>query len=231
MKLAARKYSPEVKSRIMKIFLFIFLPLCLSAQIKPSMDIIAGVEYSHLSINRSGDAGGPIFTLGINDYYSGALGWRLGVNANLLIGESMFFKMGLRYVNDKFKTNENFGLNSQVFTFSFLELPFAFRYQYDKKTFTPFVEFGINANYHLISFWKDDTGLKTPFEGDVKGLNLVLAISVGANYSLNDQFDLFVQPVFRYHLTPIVTDFFVFTPDEVANLYNFGLELGLRRVF
>ncbi|MFT4761384.1 MAG: hypothetical protein ACI9XO_004022 [Paraglaciecola sp.] len=51
---------------------------------------------------------------------------------------------------------------------------------------------------------------------------MVGSLSFGVNCQLSKHFQLFTQPIIRYHLTNLTKE------PEQEHLYNFGIEIGVR---
>ena len=104
------------------------------------------------------------------------------------------------------------------------------RYEFSTKKIAPFFEAGISPNFYLTTRNKVKTNLSENvdyYRENGQGfnkVNFVANFSFGVNYTLTEQLQLAIQPTFRYHLSKIYSDVPVNT-----RLYNFGLELGLRK--
>lgn len=93
-------------------------------------------------------------------------------------------------------------------SFQQLEVPLLVRYEYGLNRLKPFVEGGVNLSYLLFSrYYEVRNGRKGAVHNrHILGpgrLGLAASLSIGATYSLNESFDVFLQPVLRYALTPI----------------------------
>jgi hypothetical protein len=92
--------------------------------------------------------------------------------------------------------------------FQQLEIPLLVRYEYGLNRLKPFGEAGINLNYLAFSrFYEVRNGQKgMVHDRDLLGpgrLGVAVSLSLGATYSLNEFFDVFLQPVIRVALTPV----------------------------
>jgi len=113
--------------------------------------------------------------------------------------------------------------------FIFIDIPLALRFQFTKQRLSPFMELGIFPSIYLSTKTKVITDVETTTQysdgitHNINRLNLVSFASIGLNYTINDQIQVFGQPICRYHITPIRSA----TID--VNMINYGIELGLRK--
>jgi hypothetical protein len=226
------------------------LPVLLFSQIsRSSIDLVGGIEFSyrHLIVTYENDSVNVAEKGKRDQGETGKIQWRAGFNYNRRLGPNVFFKTGLRVASvgytglnntdvrwpDEFDEQGNWTPKPSNphriqtnFTYYFLELPLAIRYEFSEKKFTPFVEAGVSPAVVLATQLETITDLETTKGVAFRGITgsdiqLVGIISVGANYKLNENWQLFAQPTFRYHY-----DFFRGLLDE--RLWNAGLEMGIR---
>ena len=181
---------------------------------------------------------------------SAKFNWRIGFNYNRRLTSKIVLKTGLRLASVGYKGEKKTGLRwgsehdgmggwipdpslpheiQLVHDYWFTELPIAGRFEINQKKLSPFFELGISPSVYMTTRTKTitDIGTNSEFQnGDVHNFNklhIVGFISFGLNYSINDRNQLFGQPTFRYHLTKLAD-----APIS-ENLYNFGIEIGIRR--
>jgi hypothetical protein len=98
----------------------------------------------------------------------------------------------------------------------------------DKKL-NPFIEFGISPSYMISIRNKSKTNIETVTEfgeivDQINRIHLIGNGAIGLNYKLKKQLQVFGQSVVRYHFTNL------YKSDLQTNLYNYGLEIGIRRM-
>lgn len=222
-----------------------------NSQIDNSIDIITGIEYSHRNLSSlNNDAS----SLGVierrNSVESGKSNWRFGLNYNHKLSNKIFLKSGIRLISIGYKGEKqtdlrwpseidpNFGwvldptLPHEIqltYDYWFIELPFATRFEVNNNKLSPFVEIGISPSLYLTTRIKEltDIGTETKFQtSDQTNFNEIHAvgfISIGLNYLITEIYQIFFQPTFRYHFTEL------FDTSISENLYNYGVEIGIRR--
>jgi Outer membrane protein beta-barrel domain len=223
------------KSILLMAFLF---PLMLIAQIKSSISGIMGIDYTNRVLNN------PAFK-----DETGKLNYRVGANYNRKITEKIWLEMGLRaafqgYNGLKLKNltwASELNPTTGVFTrdptlphevqlinnYLFLEMPIGIRYEFKQPKLKTYVAVGLSPNIYLTTHVKTitDLGSDNKFQ-QTEGINKVTFsanIGFGFDYALNDTYQAFAQPSFRYHFTS-------FSAGPIKEyLYNFGLELGIRK--
>ncbi|HRD80612.1 MAG TPA: hypothetical protein PLL53_07630 [Saprospiraceae bacterium] len=227
------------------------LPISVFGQINQSIDFVGGIEYSFRHLTTSSQDIFVRRVLDDREAQEiGKLNWRVGFNYNRKISNNIFFKTGLRFASIGYKGEKITGISwgsehdgmggwildpslphefQLVYDYWFTEIPMAGRFEINRKKLSPFFELGVAPSMYLTSRKKTVTDIGKESEvpnGDIQNFNrfhIVGFISFGLNYSLNDQFQLFGQPVFRYHFTPLA--------DAPISEYllNYGIEIGIRR--
>ncbi len=107
------------------------------------------------------------------------------------------------------------------------ETPILLRYEIPKRRFSYFIEFGLapslsmttSANYSPkidANKWDEADFLNNP------KMQWASFSTIGVNYILNENFQTFLQPSFRYHLTTL-------NDTRIKeNLYSLSLDFGMR---
>jgi len=111
----------------------------------------------------------------------------------------------------------------------FIELPIGARIRLNNKKLNPFFEFGVSPSIYLTTKTKiiTDIDTSTKFnknsQDEFNKIQMVGFISLGMNYYLNENIQIFGQPIIRYHLTKMA--------DALINenLFNYGIEIGIRK--
>lgn len=230
--------------------LFCGLPVLLFSQIsRSSIDLIGGIEFSyrHLIVSNENDSDRLNEKMNRDQGETGKIQWRAGFNYNRRLSPKVFFKTGLRAASvgytglnktdfrwpDEFDEQGNWTLNPSLphefqynYTYYYLELPLAIRYEFSEKKFSPFMESGVSPFIVFARQLETITDLETTKGVAFRinffhGFQLVGIISVGANYNLKEGWQLFAQPTFRYHF-----DFYNSPINE--SLWNAGIEMGVR---
>ena len=179
------------------------------------------------------------------------MNWRLGFNYNRRLSSRIFLKTGARLASVGYKGEKKTGLRwgtehdgnggwagpdpslpheiQLIDDYWFIEVPIAGRFEFGGKRLRPFIEAGGAPSVYLATRTKTvtDIGTDASFEsGKALGFNqwhLVGYLSFGANYDIGERLQLFGQPVFRRHFTKLAD------APIAEHLYNFGMELGVRR--
>lgn len=230
---------------------FLILPIILFSQFDQSIDIVAGIEYSYRRLSTTSEDDLVLRIKEMSDAgQSGKMNWRFGFNYNRKILKRIHLKTGLRLAsvgyNGEKKTDltwitefdemgnwtpdPNLAREAQIIRdYWFVTMPIAGRFEMNENRLSPFIELGVFPTYYVttrtkvITDLETTTGFNTIAASRINKLNVVSFISVGMNYSLSDTFQMFAQPIFRYHLTPLANK-----PIK-TNLFNYGIELGVRR--
>ncbi|MEM8907191.1 MAG: hypothetical protein AAGD05_05030 [Bacteroidota bacterium] len=229
------------------LLLFLF-PMLSWSQNKSSIDFIGGLEYSNRTLNVDDFNPGP----GFDVLGSGKLNFRLGFNYNHRLAGKIHLKTGLRlasvgYRNQRLEDlrwGSEFNSNGEwepdptlprelqlSVDYWFLEIPIVGRFEFNNKKFSPFIELGCSPHIYLTTRLTEKTNLATDTQfrntapiAQLNTFNLAASISMGFNYRFSPQWQLFSQPIFRYHLLNTSKR------DGInEHLYNVGLEFGIRR--
>lgn len=233
------------------VTLILIIPIFGFSQINQAIDFISGIEYSYRNLTTSSEEEIVVEIMeNRDDKESGRFNWRFGFNYNLRLSNKIFLKTGLRLASVGYKGKKKTGLRwgsehdgmggwipdpnlpheiQLVYDYWFTEIPIAGRFEINQKKLTPFFELGISPSIYMTTRIKSitDIGADSEFQnGDVQNFNkfhVVGFISFGLNYALNDKFQIFGQPTFRYHITKLV--------DAPINehLFNYGVEIGIRK--
>ena len=225
--------------KTVSIFILVYFPFFLCSQGDSSVDFIVGIDYSFRYELAPHSSAIEIFSFGSNSFGSstfggrangkGLMGWRLGLNYNKRVGLDLLVKSGARLSSAGFTIDPYYGWGAEIdaesHRFLFLEIPLVVRYEMNHSKITPYFEGGFATNFLLDS--KTETMIATrPYDEDIGIVNFVLLLAAGYNQSIHENYELFYQGNFRYHLTGIKIE-----EDISHHLYSFGLELGLRKLF
>lgn len=227
-------------------------PLFLFSQSKSSLDIVGGADYAYRTLSSSIDT--SFILDGRNAQEKGRIKARFGFNYNRKIKDRLFFKTGLRFASVGYLVTDVkgliFGSDLDILEGSngsstsmiedrslkliednyFIEVPLALRYEFPKNKVSFFIEAGLSPNIYLA------TRVKQILDGEVttaivdsaifnySRMHIVGSLSLGLNFNLNDNWQLFAQPIGRYHFTNLIS-----AAEVQENLYTLGLELGVRR--
>ncbi len=213
------------------------------AQHDSSIDIIGSVDYGYryLKTSNSDQQYQDIINT-VNEIEIGSVNWRAGFNYNHQLARSFYIKSGLRFAQTGYKTKrrnlvwpDGMTVNeSQLFfDYLFIEIPIVGRWEFNQKKLSPFVELGVAPSIFLT--YKTTSVLNdtktTTFHDEYNGasfnpIHIVGIFSFGVQYAINDRYKIFAQPSFRFHLSPTTSSTII-----KEQLYNYGLEFGVRRVF
>lgn len=239
-----------MKSYIFSI-LFATLPFLLTAQMKSSVDLILGGDYSFRHLKPAGvNPDIEEYLLNSRSLDRGKVNWRAGLNYNRRITDRFYFKTGLRMASVGFKQTIieqiielgtdstgaltiNMQSNHIVYAFVdywFMEIPILGRMEFGKNKLTAFIETGIAPSFYVTTRRNTIYSDKAKYYNQVKSLyaynrlHITGVFSLGLNYNLNPKYQLFFQPTLRYLFTPLSNRLAL-----KEHLYNFGIELGVRR--
>lgn len=237
----------------MKNFLLcicITCPFILVGQIKSSISTIIGVDYSYRVLqNTSNESVVKAIYTARQNREIGKLNYRIGFNYNRKISEKLWSESGFRLASIGYKDKKltdfrwaseydpNTGTwqpdptlphESQLkYDNLFLEVPIGFRYVLGNHKLKPYVTFGLSTNIYLITRTKyvTDIGSQTRSGNShfFRRINFSANIGVGFEYAVSENYQIFTQPSFRYYFTKLAN-----APIKEF-LYNFGVEVGLRK--
>jgi hypothetical protein len=237
----------KMKLKLILLSLIVF-PILLHSQSKSSLDFVLGVDYAYRSLNLVDATVEPdddllnFLTLNNRAFEKGKINARFGLNYSQKITEKLLVKSGLRlaevgYLLEKRRVVPFGGdplspvISKKVLSYYFLEIPLAIRYNFAREKLSFFVEAGMSPNFLLTTRLRDvfdrevtNDNVNVNTEG-VKRLQWVGSLSAGINYDLNESWQLFGQPIVRYHLTSTTEKSFL-----KQNLYSLGVELGVRKL-
>lgn len=240
----------------MRTILTIFCLFCvqgLFAQ-RSSVDFIIGGEYSFRTLAAENSDTTHAAILAFREQENGKYNFRLGLNYNQRIGKRIWLKSGIRiarvgYVTEKItdlrwpsEVDPNTGqwspdpnLPRELKTtvdYIWAVIPLIGRLELGEGKWRPYLEAGVSPHLYLLTRVREQTDISNAisiggYHSDILNrLSVVGSIAVGVNYLMGEQWQLFGQPTFRYHFTPLVDD----RPIE-EHLYNYGIEMGVRWMF
>ena len=227
------------------LFCCLLLPFLGESQTRPTLDVLTGYEYSNLISDRQVfvDPDQVMSTTSLGIYT-----FRYGLNYNQPIAQQWTLKLGLRYVQNgekdlrelrwgaQFDGTGGFVDNGDQLTlhdrYRFLSVPLALRYSLGatNKKLNFYLEAGGAAARYLntksTSTVTGEGSKATSSRVDkvdaIRRWHLLGNLAFGVNYQLAGRTQIFLQPTFRYYLTPLADGPFK------EHLYNVGLELGGR---
>ena len=238
--------------KIRLLFLFLSAPLFSFSQVKSSVDLVGGVEYSYRYLNNTSDD--PIIQIIFDsrDGETGKMNFRGGFNYNRRLSKHLWIRSGVRLasIGYKFEKTElrwpsEYDPNTGEYTpdptlphelqaindYWFLEIPVMGRFEMGEGKWRPFVELGMSPNIYLTTRAKEVTDLSTKVSylnntmDNFNRLHFSGNLSIGMQYQATERLAVFLQPVFRYHFTPL------YDAPIKEHLYNYGIEIGLRKGF
>ncbi len=229
------------------VLLIGILPVIVTAQSRSTIDIITGIDYSYRILNDKNVTPTFGYTFRMLNARSNTIesasakyrdsieipdiGFRGGFNINFRLGKNLFFKSGLRYISNGYKSVK---VNDPTLPFEpeykasirFIEVPTGLRYVFYRRKIACFAELGFATSYVLNYKLKTVTDVDTKSEviksADMLDLHFNGIISAGAQTDLNEDIIFFMQPIFRYDLSLLSN-----APVR-EHLYTAGIECGLR---
>ena len=221
--------------------LILIIPMFGFSQISQSIDIVSGIEYSYRNLTTSSEDEIVTKILESRDNEeSGKFNWRIGFNYNQRLRlASVGYKgekiTGLRWGSEYdgmggWVPDPNLSHEIQsIYDYWFAEIPIVGRFELNEKKLAPFFELGISPSIYLTTRTKSATDIGTDAEfqndaiHDFNKVHIVGFISFGLNYSINEKYQFFGQPILRYHFTKLADR-------PIAEyLFNYGIEIGIRR--
>ncbi len=226
-------------TRILLTQLFLFIFLLTNAQHKSSLGFTVSIDDQNIIGDNNR------FSILSSTNYKPRFSCRLGVDYSKRTSKvNLFFKTGLRLVSiglesDLVDLNVNFVPDPRFVTeiqrfqqVNYLAIPIMVRFETNPGEINFYFELGISPHFYVFTRSKEVTNLGTStsiFRDDFReigdAIQMAAIASAGINYNLSGKFQLFGQPTFRVHLWPQYISGFG------DNLYNFGLELGVRKKF
>jgi hypothetical protein len=233
-------------------FLVLAFPFVAFGQSNSSIDLVAGLEHSYRSLSTSSTKTNVVYTLeSRNARELAKLNWRAGFNYNRRLSNRFHLKTGIRLASVGHKDKKQTGLRYAsefvapgvwvpdpslphevqfISDYWFIEIPLAGRFEFSDKKIAPFLELSVAPSVYITTRNKTITDLWTSVDFydqadsyDFNRFHLVGIFSVGVNFTVSEKIQLFGQPTFRYHLTQLAD-----APIE-EHLFNYGIEIGLRR--
>ena len=231
--------------------LILIIPMFGFGQISQSIDIVSGIEYSYRNLTTSSEDEIVTKILESRDNEeSGKFNWRIGFNYNRRLTNKLFLRTGLRLASVGYKGEKRTGLRwgseydgmggwvpdpnlpheiQLIYDYWFAEIPIAGRFELNEKKLAQFFELGISPSIYLTTRTKSATDIGTDAEfqndaiHDFNKVHIVGFVSFGLNYSINEKYQFFGQPILRYHFTKLADR-------PIAEyLFNYGIEIGIRR--
>jgi hypothetical protein len=228
-------------------FLCCVLPFFTQAQFKTSIDFISGIDYSYRYLSPDNTISSKSLAAFRDQNEVASIGMRAGANFNLKLNKKLYLKTGLRYVSNGYSSpkhslkyeSEYDPINggyipdpslphelASVTKYRFIEIPVAVRYVFGTNKLSYFAELGLGCANYINQLTTNTTDInKYTFEAKYPFFNhwtFNSLLSIGGQYILNKNIQLFAQPIYRYSINSL--------PKAPINehLYNLGLEFGFR---
>ena len=237
--------------KIRLLFLFLSAPLFSFSQVKSSVDLVGGVEYSNRYLNNTSDDPAIQAVFEQRKGEAGKMNFRVGFNYNRRLTDRWWIKSGLRLASvgyrsakiDNLQWPSEFDPVTGAYTpdptlphelqtstdYWFVEIPVMGRFEMGQGKWRPFVELGVSPLIYLSTRARQVTDIdamssfRRNIFGNFNGFHLSGNVSAGVLYLASERWTVFLQPVFRYHFTPL------YDAAIREHLYNAGVEVGLRR--
>ncbi len=242
-------YTPiAMLIRCFPALLLLALSYTALSQGNSSLDVSVGAGFAFRSLSYAGEDPGVISAIQYRrDEESPGHAYRAALHYNHRLSRHFFLRAGLRvtrtgYVNEwitdlrwghQHDGNGGFDpdLARDIKTTSshwFVELPVAGRLEWGSGRWTPFLEMGLAPALYQSTYSERTTDVPVPVitrgrQEGIRSVHLIASLSAGCAYRLSPTWQMFGQPTFRYHLTPLAEG------SIKERLFNYGLELGLRR--
>jgi hypothetical protein len=221
------------------LFIFIFIPILAIGQIKSSIALMGGMDYTYRFLNNP-----PL------DFELGTYNLTSGLNVERQFSKNYWVQIGVRYstlgtqikhVNLTWPSEYEGGGGYKfdptlphklqlIINHSFIELPIGLKYAFDKKSkLTPYLLTSFSPNIYLSTkttqITEFTTKIFTEKSPQIHKITLSINIGFGTDYSIGKNYMLFAQSSFHYHFTKL-------TDGPIGEyLYSYGMELGIRYGF
>jgi hypothetical protein len=170
------------------------------------------------------------------------LGFHFGLNYNRRIAKKVYLSGGLQFSTAGYHTQlndlrfpEEIDPNGPVsnithsvkfsYDYYLVSLPVELQYLFNENKFSPYFKIGLSPTYNMYRRTKTVLDLEEPRiqkDFNVNHYTAFIQFGIGGILKLNDKWQIFAQPTFRYQITAAKS------PENKDYLYSFGIELGAR---
>jgi hypothetical protein len=229
------------------LFCFLAFPFLMFSQSRSSLDFTISPDLTYRILKF--DVNNPLEKMIVetNDKREKMdINLHLGFHFNHKLSSKIWLKTGLELAkigrkrvienlqwgnqNDNGTFNPNIiidpNLPNSVTTYNgyyLINLPIIMRYEFSTNRVVPYFEVGFVPAYQLSNYSKSvfDKGNPTSSNNSFNKMTALIHWGFGANYTVNEKFQFFVQPTIRYQ---------IISPTEPIkeHLYTIGIELGAR---
>jgi hypothetical protein len=224
------------------LFCFLTYPFLVFSQSRSSIDYVISPDFTY----RIQQYEGTDFVKTVKELNDkndlAKIGGHFGIGYNQKLTSKLWLKLGFQISNMGYRrakqiamwgNNNNNGvfdttatLSNSIessYNFNLIHLPIVLRYQFSERKFSPYFEIGVVPSYLIegyLNFVNNGQSVKSdlPINGNFAAL---LHWGFGANYQLNEKWQLYFQPTIRYQLT-------THSAPIKEHLYTIGIELGAR---
>lgn len=228
------------------LILIIFSTSTLFAQHKLSVAPIFSTDYSFRTL--SSDANNQPMIDSRNSNEIPKIGFRVGTDFHYKISKKISIKTGMRFASAGYQNKKIEDINwaseynaltgittndpslphelQHKYKYYFIEIPLAIRYNIGHKKLSYYIEAGLSAMLYTNNRIKQVTDIDVKYDkervANFNHFSLSTSVSIGLQYQLNKKIVPFIQPIFRYGITPINDN-----PIKM-NLHSLGCEFGFR---
>jgi len=220
----------------------IILPVLSFAQFDYSFDLISSMDYTFVNNSFTSNS----TNVSVKPKYN----YRFGGNFNVKVYDNIYIKTGLRFAQVGFTNKREelrwpgeFGPNGfkpdpslprylhSTIDQSYFEIPIIFRYEFDGKKLSFYLETGISPHIYsrtrYITKSNIDTTKRFSYDTQFGGKRLLMCyvFGIGLNYNFDNLYQFFFQPTIRIYVS---ND----NQFQFENAFrSIGIELGFRRGF
>jgi hypothetical protein len=222
------------------LFCFLIFPFLMFSQSRSSIDYMFSPDFTYRTFKVPND---DKFIKRLYDSIEKPnLGFHLGINYNHRIAKKVYLSGGIQFSTagyhvkkddlvfpDEIDPNSPMPTSAHSIKFSYdyylISLPIELRYLLNENKFSPYFKIGLAPTYNMYRQTKSTFDMEEPRiqkDYDVNHFTAFIQIGIGGNLKLNDKWQIFAQPTFRYQLS---------TTKNAENkdyLYSIGLEMGAR---
>jgi len=225
-------------------------PLIATSQNSSSIDFVFGLDCSYRNLINSEETEFHQVLINSREVETKKLNWNIGFFYNKQLTKTIFIKSGFRLATIGYKGEKLTGIRwgsehdgnggyqfdptlpheiQNVYEYWFIEIPLEGRMEFGKGKLKPFVEFGFAPSIYLSlrTIQLTDIGNESNFSSakpdTFNSFQLVGIGSFGINYNISANFQIYLNPAFRYYITSLNND------SISEHFYNYGLDLGIRK--
>jgi Outer membrane protein beta-barrel domain len=218
----------------------IMLPFLMFSQSRSSIDFMFSPDFTYRTFKVPND---DKFIKRLYDSIEKPnLGFHFGLNYSRKIAKKVYLSGGLQFSTAGYHTQLNdlvfpddINSNGPVtnithsvklsYDYYLINLPVELQYLFSENKFSPYFKIGLSPTYNMYRRTKTVLDMEEPRirkDFNVNHYTAFIQFGIGGILKLNDKWQIFAQPTFRYQITAAKS------PENKDYLYSIGIELGAR---